>query len=82
MSIGISAALGGELAETRAEIDRLRDENKRLKSLLTEARENVDLDIRELETMYAGYPAIMDRKTAADRYLRDRIDAALAADGE
>ena len=64
--------------ELRVANNRLRAENERLKSLLTEARENVDLDVRELEAMYAGYPAIMDRKTAADRYLRGRIDAALA----
>ena len=68
--------------EAADEIERLRAENERLKSLLTEARENVDSDVRELEAMYAGYPAIMDLKTAADRYLRNRIDAALAAKGE
>ena len=65
-----------------SEVERLRAENKTLKSLLTEARENVDLDVRELEAMYVGYPEIMERKTAADRDLRNRIDAALAAKGE
>ena len=60
----------------------LQAENERLRGLLHEARENVDLDVRELETMYHGYPEIIENKTAADRDLRNRIDAALAAGGE
>lgn len=57
----------------------LREENERLKSMLTEARKNVDLCLLYHEAMYADEPEIMKRKTTADRDLRDRINAALAA---